>query len=90
MPGVVRTELTHMVERSIALILLVLGGGLIFYGTRLMQLSGGGEGLRLFSAAAMLGIAMIVMGAIIDSDRRRHERMLEVIPPPQDALKDQG
>ena len=71
-----------MVERSIALILLVMGGGLIFYGTRLLQVSAGTEGVRLFSAGLMLGISLIVMAAIIDADRRRHAQILESVTPP--------
>ena len=71
-----------MVERSIALILLVMGGGLIFYGTRLMQVSAGAEGVRLFSAGLMLGISLIAMAAVIDTDRRRHAQILETAPPP--------
>ena len=82
-----------MLERSIAIVLLSLGGAVISYGTGLYCLAASrDEGARLLAAGLLLGVTLIAFGALIDRDHRRHRYSAQapdaagpVIPPPADG-----
>jgi hypothetical protein len=63
-----------MIERSVSIILLSLGGTLISYAIALCYHSEShDEATRLLSSGVLLGITLIAFGVMVDRDRRRHE-----------------
>ena len=75
-----------MIERAISIALLLFGGTIISYATGLFYHAAQGEGARLLASGALLGMTLIVLGIVLDRDRRRPAAARPAVLQPIDEI----